>query len=730
MSFLTILCLLGVIGLAVYLFLLQRKTESRIDALNNFLDALDEKLSHSSLVQDRKDEELKNRTTVIEEKIGQEKTQRDESIASLLQKAERLAEAVERTDMSVVRFTESLQETLTTTSLSLTEKIQKAVEPISNRLEEFSATVEKVASRNEIHLALEYLAAKKPEQASEILHKLVEQNPKSLSTRLLCIQADIQRGNLALATEVAGQGLVYHPENGDLQAARCQIYRLEKNRSERNALLATSLEAQPDHPGLLFERALFLIENHKYEDALRDLEKLQSQTEETAELRYNLGVAYVGIGDIPRAVAEFRKSLALDPVSADTNHSLGLALLHGERYREAVDFLERARDLLPSVVSIRLDLAMGLRLSGMAEEALRECAMARHLNPSILRTGIEEALTYQALGQYNESLACLDALLAKSPHFLRARRLRAELLDEAERHEEAAREWEQIVSLSPEDPYLHASWGQALKRAGDATGALNRLQIAAHMAINSAPIQLMLAREALAQHEFILAQEVFDRSYPRAFQAEHRVQLLEIHLLLTLLAGKWIALVPFIADQHRLLADHPEIIPLEESAHLDGQTILRLGMSKDAARIHSGWLDLMEGAIQISDFEELVTRVLKSLLPPRPATRPEPVEEEIQPPAPAPAPAPVPTPITAPATVAIKVEEKASPEEPEIDREEPPVQEVVEKETPENPTAEAAGQAQDEASQSVENPDRTGHSPAHRPRRRDRHSSRKGGKAG
>ncbi|MCC6734323.1 MAG: hypothetical protein IT394_13925, partial [Candidatus Omnitrophica bacterium] len=58
MSFLTILCLLGVIGLAVYLFLLQRKTESRIDALNNFLDALDEKLSHSSLVQDRKDEEL------------------------------------------------------------------------------------------------------------------------------------------------------------------------------------------------------------------------------------------------------------------------------------------------------------------------------------------------------------------------------------------------------------------------------------------------------------------------------------------------------------------------------------------------------------------------------------------------------------------------------------------------------------------------------------------------
>jgi tetratricopeptide (TPR) repeat protein len=432
--------------------------------------------------------------------------------------------------------------------------------------------------------------------------------------------------------QLSGNGFVTEsPLSGplpdpDLLTEFVRLYRLMKNRPERVRVLKQALNSFPNHHGLIFERSLVQIEGNRYESGIQDLERLLREGQTSAEIHYNLGVAYVGTGDIPRAIAEFRSSLVLDPASADTNHALGLALIHGERYREAVDFLERARELLPSTISIRLDLASAFRFSGAPEEALRECAVARHLNPNVTRTGIEEALVYQVLGQYSEALTCLDTVLLSSPKLHRARKLKAELLTEINRYEEAAEEWRRLVQESPDDPYLHANLGESLKRAGNAHEALTWLENAARSAPNSTVIQVAFAREALSQNRLDLVQEVVDQAYPHATTIESRLQFIEIRLLLTLLSEKWITLIPILADLQHLLTEHPSVLPLDKEAQLDGDTILKLGLSKDAARIHSALLDLFDKAITINDFEELVTRTMRALLPLRPVTKPIPSE--------------------------------------------------------------------------------------------------------
>lgn len=690
MAFLIVLTLGGTIALAVYVYLLQGKLSSRLDALNNFLDSVDERLSERSNDLIRRTDEVKNRETSLDEKISQERIDRETATADLFKKSDEFQESLNELRGHVETILSASTENLEKATTSLNAALHGEYQALEERLGTLAANIEvqkddlkahtvivkEVRAANLIHLALQYLANHQPEDASRLMRGVLEETPGHLDARLTGIRADVTRGALPQARELTDTGLALHPDDPGLLTESARIYRLEKNRTERAKLISEGLAKHPDHPGLLFERSLLHTESHRYEGARADLEKLLALGHETAELRYNLGVVLVALGDFPRAIAELRKSLALDPASADTNHSLGLALIHGERYLEAVDFLERARELLPSTVSIRLDLATALRQSGQAEESLRECAVARHLNPGVLRTGLEEALAYQYLGQFNEALSCLDVVLHMSPKMQRARRLKAEILTGIERYPEAAEEWSRMVQDSPNDAYLHATLGEALKKAGQDMAALGCLEAAARMAPNSAPIQVSFAREALSQHKFDLVQEVVDQAYPRAATTESRLQFIEIRILLALIANRWISLVPLLSEMGHLLGENPHVLPMNEDIRIDSQTVLHLGLSREAARIHSALLDLFDGAIQFPDFEELVTRVMRSMLPVKPAPKPaepEPVSTptpaEMMPPSVEPAPAMLPTETVAETqviepvaeTVAIVPESQATP---------------------------------------------------------------------
>ncbi len=651
MAFFLILAVSGVAGLAVYVYLLQGKLSSRLDALNNMLDSVDERLSERSNDFSRRSEEIKNRQTTLEEKVSQERVDRETATADLFKKTDEFQETLNdlrsRVDSTLTATKEDLEKTASSLQLALHEKhdaLEERIETLASDLEvqkrdleAHTAIVWEVRAANLIHLALQYLDSRQPEEASRLMRMVLHETPNQLEARILGVRADVARGAYAEARELIEAGLALHPDEPGLLTESARINRLQKNRAERSRVLSEGLAKFPDHPGLLFERSLQSIESHRYEAAKADLEKLISLGHDTAELRYNLGVVFVALGDFPRAISELRKSLALDPSSADTNHSLGLALMHGERYLEAVDFLERARELLPSTVSIRLDLAAALRQSGQAEESLRECAVARHLNPGVLRTGLEEALAYQSLGQFNEALACLDGVLQLSPKMQRARRLKAEILTAIERYQEAAEEWNRMVQDTPDDAYLHATLGEALKRAGQDMAALGCLETAARMAPNSSPIQISFAHEALAQHKFDLVHEVIEQAYPRAVTAENRLQFLQIRFLLALAANRWISLVPLLNELGHLLSEHPHILPLAEDLRVDSQTILHLGLTREGTTIHSALLDLFDGAIQFTDFEELVARVMRSMLPVKP--HPKPVEPPVsEPPRPEEAP--------------------------------------------------------------------------------------------
>jgi tetratricopeptide (TPR) repeat protein len=278
-------------------------------------------------------------------------------------------------------------------------------------------------------------------------------------------------------------------------------------------------------------------------------------------------------------------------------------------------------------------LALALRRSGKPDAALRECAVARHLNPNIPRIGLEEALCYHDMAEFTAALAKLDAVLAAYPTYARARRFKAEILEEIERFEDAVEEWSHMAGNNPADPYLQASLGEALMKAGKPAAALGCLEMAARMAPDSPKIQLTFAREAMTQRRFDLAQEVVEQASPRASTPQSRLQFIEFRFLLALKLGRWSALVPLLSDLKGILEGNPDIIPLDKDLEFDGEMLLSLGLGKDAAKIYSGLVELFEGTTDYDLFDELVTDVMRSLLPPKPKPipLPEPAIREEQP---------------------------------------------------------------------------------------------------
>ncbi|NUN94792.1 MAG: tetratricopeptide repeat protein [Candidatus Omnitrophica bacterium] len=629
-ALLVVLSLLGVIGLGVFAFFNSRRTDGRIDALNSFLDSLDERLIHKFTAMDRKHEEIRTLLVKMEENLAQERTDREGAANDLYRKTDSILESLTTAKTETATALESLRSDLAESGRVMREEVQVSITRLdeslsgldaretkhAEELADYARQVRGVRLNNLQHLALSQMHEGKFREAFETLQSVLEEEPEDRAVMLLAAKAALQAGDRAKARPVVERGLKAHPNDPDLLAALSRVLRIEGDRSERPGILAEGLVRHPDHPLLRFERSLLNLENRKYEAARDDLEALLAVGMDNAEVRYNLGVVQVALGNIPAAVRELRVSLAHDPTSAESNHAMGLALLQGDRFREAVDFLERARERRPNSAMVRLDLSMAYRLSGAPESALRECGVARHLAPNLPRVGLEEALAYHAQADFSGALACLESTMELHPDYAPARRLKAQILCQTERHEEAVAEWSRMVQDTPSDPELHTLLGETLKKAGHAAAALGCLEIAARMAPDSIPVQLSFAKEALSQQRFELVQEVVDQAYLRATTPRSRLQLLECRLLAILKLERWAQLLSFVEELKAVLEESPEAIPLDKEVELDAAIVGSLEIGPEAARVYTSLLELYEGLVDFADFDEAVTRALRSLLPP------------------------------------------------------------------------------------------------------------------
>jgi tetratricopeptide (TPR) repeat protein len=100
---------------------------------------------------------------------------------------------------------------------------------------------------------------------------------------------------------------------------------------------------------------------------------------QTAEDHYYAALDLMAEGQLEKAVAAYRESLAADPAFTEAMHGLARALQDLQRYDEAIEVAKEIAEIDPDDVLAHTSLSVLYMKKGMIPEAEAESAKARVL---------------------------------------------------------------------------------------------------------------------------------------------------------------------------------------------------------------------------------------------------------------------------------------------------------------------------------------------------------------
>lgn len=293
-----------------------------------------------------------------------------------------------------------------------------------------------------------------------------------------------------------------------------------------------TIAASPQEQALydLLVQAKAAADKNDYATAAADYERYLVQKPGDAAAHFDLGYVYTAQKEKDKAIAEYRKAIALDPKMAQAYLNLGISLLDDDA-KAAIAPLQKATEL-------NYDYAQGHYLLGTAEEragqsadAVKEYTIAVKLDPddypehialaraelaagnsSAAEPEFREALKLKAndaeseLGlaqslieqkKSTDAAAVLDDYLRANPGDAKARVMRASLLTDLGRNDDALAELDRAGKDATETLQTLKLRSVLYYREKDFEKAANALQKAAMMAPRDANIRARLGHALL-----------------------------------------------------------------------------------------------------------------------------------------------------------------------------------------------------------------------------------------
>jgi TolB-like protein/Tfp pilus assembly protein PilF len=198
----------------------------------------------------------------------------------------------------------------------------------------------------------------------------------------------------------------------------------------------------------------------------------------------NYALAHAGLGDsynlmsyydvnaprvtLPKAEAEVKKALEIDPELAEAHASFGRILgMYDHDWAGAEAEMHRALELNPNYVTAHQWYAMLLAFSGRMDEAKAEMRRAVEADPLSLIANDAEALIFFYAREYDRALEQYKSTLEMDANFLPSHREIGMVYEVRGEYKQAIAEFQRARELAPGD--LHAiGWlGQAYARDGN-----------------------------------------------------------------------------------------------------------------------------------------------------------------------------------------------------------------------------------------------------------------------
>lgn len=202
------------------------------------------------------------------------------------------------------------------------------------------------------------------------------------------------------------------------------------------------------------DRLVGLYRQGLLKEALEAGETLSQERPEDAFVPYLLGLVHTASGELERAAASFRRSLALNPESAAACYNLGIALDRLGKTREAADSYTRALEIRRDARTCN-NLGACLLDLGMTEAAAARFAEAVALDPMLAEAHNNLGFALDRLGKPAEAIASCEQALEIRPVYADARNNLGNALLHLGRIDEARACYEAAIGASPDYAEAH-----------------------------------------------------------------------------------------------------------------------------------------------------------------------------------------------------------------------------------------------------------------------------------
>jgi tetratricopeptide (TPR) repeat protein len=198
--------------------------------------------------------------------------------------------------------------------------------------------------------------------------------------------------------------------------------------------------------------------------AEKTLEQVVLIDNQIAETYYLLGYVYSKRGKFKKAILCFQKCLSLDPFHTDSAIALSTLFNDVGKYREGAEIFLKTRsrlDKAPPGHDPRINQTLGRKHFELGllymrferfKEAKHEFTKALNLEPDNVSVSVQIAKCFAKTGDKISAISFLRKTLARQPKSVEAKVQLGILLHSQNLLKDAQREWQEALTLEPENP--------------------------------------------------------------------------------------------------------------------------------------------------------------------------------------------------------------------------------------------------------------------------------------
>ncbi len=315
----------------------------------------------------------------------------------------------------------------------------------------------------------------------------------------------------ARAAECYAKALDLKPDDRDLYIFLGSLQASQDLFDDAESTFQKMISQFPDEKEGMFYLAKVYVEAKKYDKAIELFQQIIEKKDAAAPQAYlELGTVYGFQKNYPEAEKCFREAIKLDPFNITARLKLGQILADQKKFPESYEVFEELSKLAPSNLGIQIRMALILaeqkqfdrakemldkvlqakpgwdqarfqlgrilKEQGKLDEAEKEFLEIQKGQPTFINSRVMLALMFLRKKNYDKAIRYIDEAILPDTTDTDLLEIKASILEELYRLEEAMVIYRKILEIDPKDYRIRYALGNCLEKSGRRSEGLAEME--------------------------------------------------------------------------------------------------------------------------------------------------------------------------------------------------------------------------------------------------------------